>query len=265
MSSFWRSGTDYDIESESRQLRKLGEPFLADYLESDSLNHQRPLVVDFGCWSGRHLQLLERVAERGGKSDFAKNRVIGIDEPFAEERIAQARRAYKGFEIFNSGIGSTGLPPSSIDVAISWRVLHNLTKPGEWTRALSEIRRVLKHDAPLIIAVRAVHDWMQQDAPVPLLYRTYSYGIDRDDLYFSEGACYAMFRFYGFEVPYRVERFSEEEVINGVRIKNDYWMVPLVCKKRHDPEAIFKELSSDGPTGPRDYKRPSKRLAAVYK
>lgn len=264
MSSFWRSGVDYDIESESKQLRKLGEPFLIDRLQSENLNYKKPITVDFGCWSGRHLQLLERVAESSGKSDYAKTRVIGIDEPFAQERLNQARRAYRDFAIFDEGIGATGLPPSSVDAAISWRVLHNLVKDGEWTRVIGEMRRVLKHDAPVIVAVRAAHGWMPQDAPVPLKYRTYSYGLDREDLYFSEAACYAMFRFYGFEIPYRIERFSEEEVIDGIRVRNDYWMVPLVCKKRPSPEAVLKELTADNPTGPYDMKRPSRRLSAVY-
>lgn len=266
MNSFWRSGTDYDIESESRQLRLFGEPFLIDYLQSEDLNPGKPLTVDFGCWSGRHLQLLERVASRDSKDSYAKNRVIGIDEPFAKERLNQARKAYRDFAIFDEGIGSTGLPSSSVDAAISWRVLHNLVKPGEWTNALTEIRRVLKHGAPMVIAVRAAHSWMRQNAPVPLLYRTFSYGVDRDDLYFSEEACYAMFRFYGFDIPFRAERFSEEEVIDGVRVKNDYWMVTLICDKRGSRFLTNdKGVPYSGPTGTEHLVRPSRKLARVYR
>lgn len=266
MNSFWRSGKDYDIESESLQLRRLGEPFLLDFLRSENLNYHKPIAVDFGCWSGRHLQLLERVAEYGaGKSDFAKQRVIGIDEPFARERLKQARRAYRGFEIFDSGISSTGLPSSSVDAAVSWRVLHNLTQAGEWTQVLSEINRVLKHDAPIVVSVRATQPWMQQGAPLPLLYRTYSYGVDRDDLYFSEAACYAMFRFYGFKIPFKAERFTEEEIIDGVRVKNDYWMLALVCDKRPGIESIIKRLKSPGPTAPSEVAVPDRRLATTYR
>lgn len=265
MSSFWRSGRDYDIESESQQLRDIGEPFLIDYLRSESLNYRKPLTVDFGCWSGRHLQLLERIAEGNNKALNPHSRVIGIDEPFAKERLDQARRAYSDFAIFDDGISATGLPSSSVDAAISWRVLHNLIKPGEWTRVIAEIRRVLKHGAPLVVAVRATQDWMQQNAPVPLLYRTYSFGVDRDDLYFSEDACYATFRFYGFDVPFRAERFSEEEVIDGIRVKNDYWMLSLVCNKRTSPSDIARdEVPDSGPVDPVFTEPPRDKLSAMY-
>lgn len=235
MISFWRSGRDYDAGGESKTLSGLGEPFLIDSLKADGLNSKRPTVVDFGCWSGRHLQLLERVAESGGlPPGKAKDRVIGIDEPFAKERLNEARRAYRGFAIFDRGIATTGLPASSVDAAISWRVLHNLTQQGEWTNVLTEIRRVLKHNAPLVVAVRAAQEWMAMGAPVPIIYRTYSSKVDRDDLYFSEEACYSIFRFYGFDVPYKAERFTEEEIIDGTLVNNEYWLLCLVCNKRRE-------------------------------
>jgi SAM-dependent methyltransferase len=264
VSSFWRSGADYDIESESNQLSWLGEPFLIDYLRNENLNYRKPLTVDFGCWSGRHLQLLERVANNRTKSD-SSSRVIGIDEPFAKERLNQARRAYRHFSIFDEGIGDTGLPPSSVDAGISWRVLHNLIKPGEWSGVISEIRRVLKHGAPLVIAVRAAQDWMPQKAPVPLLYRTFSFGIDRDDLYFSENACYAIFRFYGFDIPYQAEKFSEEEIIDGTRVKNDYWMLTLVCNKRGSYLRMDEdEVPFSSPVAPEFREPPSSKLTSAY-
>jgi SAM-dependent methyltransferase len=266
MSGFWRSGTDYDIESESLQLRRFGEPFLIEFLNSEELNYKKPITVDFGCWSGRHLQLLERDAETDGKSEYAKNRVIGIDEPFAKERIRQARRAYRDYAIFDEGIRSTGLPSSTVDAAISWRVLHNLIKPGEWTAALLEMKRVLKHGAPFVVAVRATQEWMTQNSPIPLIYRTFSYGVDRDDLYFSESACYATFRFYGFDIPFKAERFSEEEIIDGTRVKNDYWMVALLCNKRIPYiEYGVGEVPYSTPVDSEFITPPTKRLANEYK
>lgn len=232
MYSFWRSGNDYDIESESSHLKKYGEPFIVKSLKSEHLNSRRPLLVDFGCWSGRHLQLLERVAEKADPSRAdVKDRVIGIDEPFAKERLDEARRAHRGFTILDKGIAKTGLPSSSVDAAISWRVLHNLTVPGEWTNALMEIRRVLKHGAPFVVAIRSTRPWMQQDAPVPLLYRSYSAGVDRDDLYFSKKACGEMFKMYGFKIPFEPLLFTEGEVVNGERRLNDYWLLRLICNK----------------------------------
>ena len=256
--SFWRSGKDYDIEAESRQLQQWGEPFLIHTLQvSDTLEHRRPLVADFGCWSGRHLRLLERVAESGHLEANAHLRVIGIDEQFAAERLREAHRAYQGFQISDSGIAHTGLPASSVDASISWRVLHNLVLPGEWSKTLIELRRVMKHGAPLVVSVRAALNWMDQNAPTPHLYRTFSYGMDRDDLYFSERACYEMFRMYGFETPYRAERFVEEEIVEGVRVQNVYWMLCLVANKRQPAEP-------KGTTQLTETVYPQKHLEMIY-
>lgn len=245
MASFWRSGIDYDIGSASAQLSEYMSPFFSDKLSSDALDGYKPLLVDFGCWSGRHLRLLERVAAQKSQFD-TRDRVIGIDEIFAKPRLEEARRAYKEFEIWDKGIANTGLPASSVDGAISWRVLHNLIQPGEITATVSEIKRVLKHDAPFIISVRATKDWMQQDAPIPLQHRSYTLGTERDDFYFSENACYAMFNYYGFDIPFKAKRFTEEEVVDGVRISNDYWMLCLVNNKRRE-KLLAKPMSIEPP------------------
>jgi SAM-dependent methyltransferase len=232
--NIWHGGDDYDILGESRQLREGGEGWLRETL--GRLGERRPVAVDFGCWSGRHLRLLERVAAACAEfPDQARESVIGIDEPFAEARVAEARRANPGFQIFDSGIANTGLGASSVDAGICWRVLHNLVEPGELTAAVGEIRRVMRHGAPLVAAVRAAVPWMTaadsgREAPIPILQRTYSATGERTDLYFSERACRDFFWFYGFEVA-DVELFREPELLHGHQLTNDYWMIKMTCDK----------------------------------
>jgi SAM-dependent methyltransferase len=219
---------------------KYGVPFIEESLVNNSMNVKHPVLVDFGCWSGRHLKLLQNIAE-GVSGKTSDNSVIGVDEEFAEERLKEARKLNKAAHLMNTGISTTGLPSSSIDGAISWRVLHNLIQPGEWTKAITEIKRVLKHGAPLVVSVRATQGWMADDTPVPLLYKTFTPSTDRDDLYFSEATCYSMFRFYGFDIPYKAVLFEEGETVNGTKITNEYWMIYLICNKE-----VY--LSSERPT-----------------
>jgi SAM-dependent methyltransferase len=232
--NIWHRGEDYDILGESEPLRDVGVDWLIEKIVE--LGVQRPLLVDFGCWSGRHLRLLERVGRECSEyKDQARETVVGIDQPFAKERVAEARRAHPGFQVFDTGIANTGLGASSVDAAICWRVLHNLTAPGELTAAIAEFRRVLRDRAPLIVAVRAAFSWMDSEdrtrsAPVPVLARTYSTTGDRDDMYFSERACHDFFSFYGFDVEH-VDRFEERELVNGHPIENDYWMIRMTFAK----------------------------------
>jgi SAM-dependent methyltransferase len=232
--NIWHRGEDYDILGESDALRDEGVPWLCEQLKR--LKVERPVVVDFGCWSGRHLRLLESVAAYCSKfPEQARESVIGIDEPFAKERVAEARRTNPGFQVFDTGIANTGLGASSVDAAICWRVLHNLTGPGELIAAVAELRRVLRHAAPLVVAVRAAFVWMEPPdpahaAPIPVLHRTYSTSGDRDDLYFTDRACRDFFWFYGFEVD-RVERFTERELVQGHPLENAYWMVMMLFNK----------------------------------
>jgi SAM-dependent methyltransferase len=230
--SIWRSGGDYDISGASTYLRQLGAPFLSSQLAaSDELDAERPVLVDFGCWSGRHLRLLERVAESNGSTTGdARERVIGIDEPHARERLEEAMKTYRGFQISDCGIATTGLGTSSVDGGLCWRVLHNLTELGELRDALVEIRRVLKDGAPMVVAVRAAQRWMLSDAPFPVAYRTHSLGTERDDMYFTEAACRTMFPLYGFRVE-DLTQIEEGERYRGHEATNTYWMIFLILDK----------------------------------
>jgi SAM-dependent methyltransferase len=234
--NIWHGGDDYDILGESKQLRDVGEPWLYERLKG--LGQRRPVVVDFGCWSGRHLRLLERVAASCAEyPDQARESVIGIDEPFAEARVAEARTANPGFQVFNTGIANTGLGASSVDAGICWRVLHNLVEPGELTSAIFEIRRVMRHGAPLVVAVRASFPWMEaaeeeHAPPIPVLHRTYAATGERTDLYFGARACRDFFWFYGFDIDCPVAAFQEPELVHGHRLSNTYWMISMTCNKK---------------------------------
>lgn len=253
--SIWHGEGDYDILGESPRLRKHGKPWLCQRLAALP-EIDRPVVVDFGCWSGRHLRMLEQVASScATEKSHARETVIGIDEPFADARVAEARKANPGVQVYDTGIKNTGLGASSVDAGICWRVLHNLVKPNELVAAITEIHRVLREGAPLVVAVRAALPGMvtrsawpadtrlavnkntppepQTDAaepPVPVLQRTYSQVGERSDLYFTHRACHEFFSSYGFDV-WGVERFAEEELVDIARLSNEYWMVFMTCNK----------------------------------
>jgi SAM-dependent methyltransferase len=234
--SFWESPKSYDAGGESAILREHGEPYLTEVLQATKgLDLTRLRLVDFGCWSGRHLPLLERVAHTAG-GDAAHSRVIGIDRPEARERLAEARATYTDphFEIRDTGITATGLAPSCVDAAICWRVLHNLTQLREISRALCHLRRVLRGQAPLVAAVRASQPWMEsphEEAPFPVVHRSYWIGGEREDLYFTQRAARSLFELYGFIVD-SIEPFTEPEWFDEQKIENPYWL--LLLRKDQD-------------------------------
>ena len=221
--NLWHSGKDYDIGGESQILREKGVPFITNILADDpGINKNDPTIVDLGCWAGRHIKLLKRIAGNDGV-------VFGLDAPFAKERLNEARNTYKGIEFKDTGLMETRLSASCVDAAICWRVLHNLTILGEFTAALLEFNRILKNGAPIVIAVRATENWML-NAPTPLIYRNYHNGGEREDLYFSEEAISLVFPQYGFQV-HDHELVQEGELVDHERITNNYWMLYLTCTK----------------------------------
>lgn len=227
-SNIWHTGHDYDSGFASAMLRKNGIPFMREVLhETPELKNpeQGAFLADFGCWAGRHIGLLKELSGEKGQ-------VFGIDEEFAKERLEAASNTYRErVQFIDQGIAQTKLSPYSIDGAICWRVLHNMTRRGELSQALTTITKLLKPGAPFVVAVRKAFDWISQECDQPQLLRTFQQDGEREDLYFTERSIVRLFGIYDFGVE-EIISFSEDELVDSVTVINDYFMVKMKKKSK---------------------------------
>lgn len=180
-------------------------------------------AIDFGCFRGRNIPVLTEVM--GGEDG-----IIGIDIPWAEPFMEEARQAFPKVTFMVSPLHQLEkIPDGSVSCGFSWRVLHNITGLGLLTRTLLELYRILTPQAPFIIAVRAAHDYMDQNRPVPQLERTYlECGGEREDLYFTEPSLRVFspfFTFHGAEII--KERCTLVGKLGAIEETNVYWMLLL--------------------------------------
>ena len=119
--NYWNRIDNYDIGGEAEPyVSGPGAKFFRQHLRG------RPVLVDFGCWGGRHLALLRELAGSGG-------RVVGTDGPWAWERLTEARDLVNDTPGLNAEIQQQRLEnldrfeTESVDGALCWRVLHNRT------------------------------------------------------------------------------------------------------------------------------------------
>ena len=225
--NYWSRSENYDIGGEAEEhVKGPGIAFLRQHLRP------RPLLVDFGCWGGRHLWLLRELAGSGG-------RVVGTDGPWAWERLAETRDLVNATPGLNAEIQQQRLEnldafeTESVDGALCWRVLHNLTEPGALEMALRELNRVLARGSPLLVAVRAVQPDMQKKEeetfPLPQLMRTRpgSDAGEREDFYFTREAVKTVFTQWGFQVCH-IEDTPGSEMWQGTRLDHLYLAVHLL-------------------------------------
>lgn len=97
----WYSGNHYDIGSASTALIEKGLPFLEQHLTESST------LVDLGCWTGRHIPLLQTIA-RG-------RQVIGIDIDCATNLMTKLSHQYPYAVFQPSGLIDTQLVSHSVD------------------------------------------------------------------------------------------------------------------------------------------------------
>lgn len=120
-------------------------------------------ILDVGCGDGR---FLEAMARRGWE-------VRGVETSAEGYRLARDRL---GPSIWNAELGDCAFPESYFDVVTLWHVLEHVAYPLE---LLPEVRRVLKDDGVLIIAVPDIESvearlagagWFHLDLPRHLFH-----------------------------------------------------------------------------------------------
>jgi ubiquinone/menaquinone biosynthesis C-methylase UbiE len=98
-------------------------------------------ILDYGCGPGSYTAVAAQLVGEAGK-------VYALDIlPLAIEQVQKtaARKRLANIETILSD-GATGLPEGSIDVALLYDTLHNLSEPE---KVLAELHRVLKPDGIL--------------------------------------------------------------------------------------------------------------------
>lgn len=190
-----------------------GKEFLTSWLNGESR-----VLADFGVWTGRNLPpLIELAGVRG--------LVHGYDHPNARPAIEQARALHPQVEFHEGELTDLPFWDQVFSGGLCWRVLHNLKERGQLERALRELHRVLKPEAPFLVAVRSF-DYHQM--PRPILLRTQNpAGVERFDLCFSELTCCTVFAQAGFKV-HHLELVTEEGCSDGMPYPNVYWACHLV-------------------------------------
>ena len=106
-----------------------------------------PVIADFGTFTGRNIPALQDIAR--------KATVIGTDIGAAENELKIARQKNPQAEFLQMDLEHIAFQDQSIDGALCWRVLHNLSSLEKIEAALAEIHRTLKENAPCIISVRS--------------------------------------------------------------------------------------------------------------
>jgi len=134
-----KSNLDFRLMSLTYKFRDLFSPRI-DILQEVGI---RPgfHVLDYGCGPGSYTIPLAQLVGNSGK-------IFALDiHPLAIQMVQRiaAKKRLPNVETICSG-GKTGLADESIDVALLYDIIHDLSKPDE---VLAELRRVLKPDGIL--------------------------------------------------------------------------------------------------------------------
>jgi len=233
---FW-GGEDYLAPGEaSAHVSNKGRNFFKKHLSS--ADHM--LIGDLGCWCGRHVGILLELA-RGG-------RVVGIDHSTASPRVMEAQRRHPEATYKIADL-TQRLPLADGDLSgvLCWRVLHNIHWQGGLLRAQQELFRILKPEAPVVMAVRAptkdmlAEGLISEYSKMPRVLRTFTAVNDRVDIYFTKPSIEAVFG-YRFQVE-EVELIEESEVIDGLMFTHPYWAVHML--RRDNLPVTWPEESDD--------------------
>jgi ubiquinone/menaquinone biosynthesis C-methylase UbiE len=101
-------------------------------------------VLDFGCGPGGYILPLAKFAGASGKIyalDINPAAILTVKSLAARHKLTNVQTVLSD--------GATGLPDTSIDVALLYDILHQLKKPDE---VLAELHRVLKPDGFLSVS-----------------------------------------------------------------------------------------------------------------
>ncbi len=120
-----------------------------DYLK----RFKAPKVLDCGCGTGRHAIALAKALPKGGHLAGIDiyNTVITINLLETVKRNARIESVNNITDFKHGSITEIPFKDNSFDIISVQSVLHEIHKPQDLQRALSEIKRVLKKDGLLII------------------------------------------------------------------------------------------------------------------
>lgn len=226
---WWGNGNNYHIgDAPSKYVMGAGAAFISKHLESDD-----EVLADFGVWTGRNLPTLLTLGRE----------VVATDTSEAREAMQIAKNRFPHIKFAETPLTKLPLADQSVGGAICWRVLHNITDAEQMINSLLEINRVLKPNAPLLVAVRHEEDggWLQR------LYsrvktRPNGAGGWREDVYFTADSLKLLATLLGFKVQL-VTTIHEEETIDGHAVKN-YYLVAHLLKKKQALDSAWKNLVS---------------------
>lgn len=177
-----------------------------------------PVIVDFGTFTGRNISALQGIGH--------DTTVIGTDIRGAESELKIARAENPRATFVETNLDAIAFQDQSIDGALCWRVLHNLSTLEKIQAALAEMHRVLKDNSPCIISVRSVTNissYVLSGDPVRTT-TSLPHSGERTDWYFTESSLATIMEQTGFTVA-SIEEIEEGERISGIEEMHKY----LIC------------------------------------
>lgn len=188
--------------------------FMRDALFARGGGGGDPVIADFGTFTGRNVPGLKEILK-------GATTVIGTDIKAAEEELKSAQ--LKGAIIMETEFDSIAFKNQSIDGALCWRVLHNLSTLDKIQVALAEMHRVLKDNSPCVISVRSATNIggdVLSGAPVRATTPLPNDG-ERTDWYFTKPSLTELMEQAGFKVV-KMEEIQEGERISGKEEAHTY-------------------------------------------
>jgi ubiquinone/menaquinone biosynthesis C-methylase UbiE len=121
-------------------------PEVASFIESLP---RASRVLDLGCGNGRHARVLARRGHHAVAVDFSHRLLVigGTESPEKAHRMA--------IEWVEGEATNLPFQDASFGAALCVALLHHLPAPSDRSAALSELRRVLRRGAPVLVSVWA--------------------------------------------------------------------------------------------------------------
>lgn len=136
--AYYEDNDYYEIFSQAEDY----ENKVADYLKEISKDK---IVLDAGCGTGKFLNVLENNASK----------YIGIDLSNDQLSKAKVKSVKKNSEFICSNLSKIPLEDNSIDLIVSSWVLGTITDIQERSKAISELKRLLKLGGIIILVENA--------------------------------------------------------------------------------------------------------------
>ncbi len=111
--------------------------------------HSPAIILDLGCGNGRLAGFLAKELH----NDFSQENLSYLGMDSSKKLLAIAQKNNPAQKFLEGDMLKIPLKDNSIDIVCSWRAFHHLPSAELQTKALQEIRRILKPGGLLIITV----------------------------------------------------------------------------------------------------------------